>query len=86
MLQYFTDAISVTDNNFMNNQVLTTNDNLGDQGSKEYSNSYSLITNSYETKFGAAKHFISNICDCEDNDNPKYRNIKDQFVGNYYKL
>ena len=86
MLQYFTDATSVVKEKLTNNQVLISNENQESQGSNKYSKSYYLITESLETKFGAAKHFIANIRDGEDGSNTKYRNIQDIFVGNYSKL
>ena len=46
-----------------------------------------MITTALEHKFGAAKHFVARSSEGEaDNDNTKYRNIQEQFVGNYAKL
>ena len=45
-----------------------------------------MITRSFETRFGSAKHFIANICDGEDNSNNEYENILDQCFGKYSKL
>ena len=44
LLQYFTDSTPVVEGKFDNNQVVIAKENQGDQGSKEYSKSYSLIT------------------------------------------
>ena len=50
LLQYFTDSTPVVEGKFDNNQVVIAKENQGDQGSKEYSKSYSLITEYLETK------------------------------------
>ena len=87
LLEYFSDLTAVAEETFEKNKVVIAKENRGAQGSKEYSRSYQLITDAMETKFGAAKHFIANSRDGEsDSGNTKYKNIQEQFVGNYSKL
>ena len=53
----------------------------------EYGKAYSLITATLEDKFGAAKHFVVSSRDGETNSgSTKYRNIQEQFFGNFAKL
>ena len=86
LLQYFTDSTPVVEGKFDNNQVVIAKENQGDQGSKEYSKSYSLITEYLETKnifpmFAMAKSMaIPNIETFNTNllviiKNLKYKNI-----------
>ena len=42
-----------------------------------------MIIEFLETNFGTAKHFIANINDGEKDENTKYQNFLEQFVGNY---
>ena len=70
-LQYFTDATSVAEEKTVNIQFVIAKENQGYRGSKACSNSYSIITDSLGTKFGATKPFIANICDGKDNGNTK---------------
>ena len=57
------------------------------EGSKEYSNAYALATTASSPKLGAAKNFVTESEDGEpDPGNANYRNIQEQFVGNYSKI
>ena len=86
VLQFFTDFMPVAEEKFVKNKVVIAQENMEARGSKEYSNSFSLIAESVEAKFGTAKTFVANSRGGKYDDNTKYTNIQDQLVGNYYNL
>ena len=45
-----------------------------------------MITEPLKTNSGTANHFFSKGCNIKDNNNTKYQNIEEQFVGNYSKF
>ena len=84
---YFVDNDPVEDTEFYQFEVVICKEDQGEPGSLEYCKAYQVITAPLEEKFGAAKHFIVSSRDGEsDSGNTKYRNVQEQFVGNYDKL
>ena len=87
MQRYFTEATPVDDGDFTQNEIVIKKGDRGTPGTAEYRKAYTLITTALEEKFGAAKHFIVSSRDGEtDSGNTKYKNIQEQFVGNFAKL
>ena len=75
--QYFMYSTPVVEEKFLKNQIVRAKQNQIAQLTKEYLKSYSLVTNSLETKFGAAKTFIDISCDGKDDGNTKFQSILD---------
>ncbi len=87
MQKYFSEATSVDDGEFTQNEIVIKKGDRGVPGMSEYRKAYSLITAALEEKFGAAKHFVVSSRDGETNSgNTKYKNIQEQFAGNFAKL
>jgi hypothetical protein len=84
---FFVDSSPISEFDFAKNQVIIPKNKRGTEGSKEYSNAYALATTALSPKLGAAKHFVTRSEDGEaDPGNANYRNIQEQFVGNYSKI
>jgi hypothetical protein len=84
---FFVDINPITDVDFAKNEVIIPKNKRGTEGSKEYSSAYALATSALSPKLGAAKHFVTKNEDGEtDPGNGSYRNIQEQFVGNYAKI
>ena len=84
---FFVDSSPITEVEFARNEVIIPKDKRGAEGSKEYSYAYALATSALSPKLGAAKHFITKNEEGEsDPGNGNYRNIQEQFVGNYAKI
>ena len=84
---FFVDTNPITDVDFAKNEVIIPKNKHGTEGSKEYSSAYALATAALNPKLGAAKHFVTKSEDGEtDPGNGNYRNIQEQFVGNYAKI
>jgi hypothetical protein len=84
---FFADSAPITEVDFAKNEVIIPKDKRGAEGSKEYSYAYALATTAMSPKLGAAKHFVTKNEDGEsDPGNGNYRNIQEQFVGNYAKI
>ena len=84
---FFVDVNPITDVDFAKNEVIIPKNKRGTEGSKEYSSAYALATAALSPKLGAAKHFVTKNEDGEtDPGNGNYRNIQEQFVGNYAKI
>ena len=56
--QFFTEESPITVDNLAKTEVLIPNDKHEEEGSKEYSIAYALVTTLLNPKLGAAKHFI----------------------------
>jgi hypothetical protein len=84
---FFVDSSPITEVEFAKNEVIIPKEKRSAEGSKEYSYAYALATTALSPKLGAAKHFITKNEDGEsDPGNSNYRNIQEQFVGNYAKI
>ena len=84
---FFVDSNPISEFDFAKNQVIIPKNKQGSEGSKEYSYAYALATTALSPKLGAAKHFVTKSEDGEaDPGNANYRNIQEQFVGNYAKI
>jgi hypothetical protein len=84
---FFVDSSPISELDFAKNQVIIPKNKRGIEGSKEYSSAYALATAALSPKLGAAKHFVTKSEDGEaDPGNAVYRNIQEQFVGNYSKI
>ncbi len=81
------DENPIEDGIFDQNEIVIKKEDRGTPGSTEYCKNYTLITGAMEEKFGAVKHFAVSSCDGEtDSGNTRYKNVQEQFVGNYTKL
>ena len=84
---FFVDSSPISELDFAKNQVIIPKNKRGIEGSKEYSSAYALATAALSPKLGAAKHFVTKSEDGKaDPGNAVYRNIQEQFVGNYSKI
>ncbi len=84
---FFVDSSPISEFDFAKNEVIIPKNKYGIEGSKEYLSAYALATAALSPKLGAAKHFVTKTEDSEaDMGNAVYRNIQEQFVGNYSKI